>query len=500
MQHQQVHSGEKPYSCSDCGKRFTHKSTVSMHKKKHCLQRIRAERPSGTGQREQLQENSKPRKTYSCSECGRVCLALSILQIHMRKHTEEKPYPCPDCEKKFATKSQVKAHQRTHTGEKRFSCPDCGKDFAYLRDMKVHQKKRHTEENVTSDQPPIKTHSCSVCGRQFSARNTLGRHLLIHSGVTPHKCAECGKCFTQKNNMISHQLTHTGEKPYSCDQCGKRFTRKRAMKIHQQSPCAVKKADTSHHDGKYKLKTPKKSLQIEGIKKSPGLGRPKTSPGLGRPKTSPRREKPERSAAVGKPQRSRNMKKPMKVPTEDMTPRQSDDDAVDCNVDNRNWLPSNGLEAEPNSPSQSDDDDDDDDAADCDQEWAEEEDSHTPEQRDTSLPPPSSPLKCWVPASPSTSVLWGLKRLSVRLVDCRKTQNDKGDSSNARSLSGRGMPSGKAPGLKVIQRSVDLEKPYRCDQCGKGFLTPVRNFEKKGSDPQDFSYLGGKEQTALDSD
>ncbi|CDQ87369.1 unnamed protein product, partial [Oncorhynchus mykiss] len=40
---------------------------------------------------------------------------------------------------------------------------------------------------------------------------------------------------------------------------------------------------------------------------------------------------------------------------------------------------------------------------------------------------------------------------------------NNGDNPNGRSLSGRVLSSGKAPGLKVIQR------PYSCDVCDKSF-------------------------------
>ncbi|XP_056405833.1 zinc finger protein 3-like isoform X2 [Hyla sarda] len=229
VRHEKIHSGEMLYSCSECGKCFPCKLDLVTHEGIHT-----GEKPFSCSKcgkcfikKSYLVKHEKihtGQKLYSCSECGKCFINQSNLVKHEKIHTGEKPYSCSECGKCFIEKSKLVIHERIHTGEKPYSCSECGKCFIEKAQLVTHERV-HTGE---------KPYLCSECGRCFISKSDLVRHRRIHTGEKPHSCSECGRCFTSKSDLVRHEKHHTGEKPFSCLECGKCFRDKSHLLRHER--------------------------------------------------------------------------------------------------------------------------------------------------------------------------------------------------------------------------------------------------------------------------
>ena len=194
-------SADKSFSCSECGKQFSHEQSLKSHMSVHT--------------REQ---------PFACVDCGKRFSKKAYLRSHKKVHTGEKPFGCDVCGKRFSRNEHLKTHMRVHTGEKPFGCDDCGKRFSRNTLLKTHMRV-HTGE---------KPFSCDFCGKRFNQVSNLKTHMRVHTMEKPYTCDDCGKKFKTKTHLKSHMRVHTMEKPYDCDDCGRKFKTKTHLKTHMK--------------------------------------------------------------------------------------------------------------------------------------------------------------------------------------------------------------------------------------------------------------------------
>ncbi|XP_069496509.1 uncharacterized protein [Ambystoma mexicanum] len=344
IDHERSHTGERTHMCTECGECFHHGYALQKHQRIHsqgnkseCHEVAHNSISSHSVEDPGTLTREKP---YACTDCGKRFKLRDSLVIHQRKvHTGERPYICTKCQKSFIRRYQLRAHYKMHRGERPYPCTQCWKYFRsrsqliwHLRthsesfrphllpkeevrdsedwskelcEGEIHEcfennkatggeslirdlKEEYPMENPIKQEPEeipmgeakeilqssdVDTKSLEQCkslrlpqeqaGKEHNEgsmpaivpkdgkldlkpqisiecwrntpRNVSVKPRRFHAGNGPLTCSGCGKTFRWKSHLIAHERIHTGEKPFTCNECGRRFRWSSQWVEHQRS-------------------------------------------------------------------------------------------------------------------------------------------------------------------------------------------------------------------------------------------------------------------------
>ena len=171
------HDGVKQYSCDQCATKFTCKTSLQSHLKRHAIPSdiFKCEivgcnfstNLKGTLQKHVERRHTAENKTHLCNSCGKtffdkVDLARHEESIHVVPHLQ-----CGFCPKLYPTERHRTAHEsRVHSTELRFQCDECPMGYRHPSSLQKHILSAHRGEEA-------KRFKCSQCAKGFITNGKL---------------------------------------------------------------------------------------------------------------------------------------------------------------------------------------------------------------------------------------------------------------------------------------------------------------------------------------
>ncbi|KAM9722744.1 zinc finger protein 1035 isoform 1-T3 [Menidia menidia] len=290
LRHMDKHTGDKPLSCTNCGKRFYRSVFLRLHSQK-CF-------PPQTSHSVKIEPNNKANpKPLSCHICPRQFCKKDRWQNHIIGHRKNTLLLCSGCGQYFG---------QNKIGQHKLGCSKVTESLNEDTSTTCNLKKSPLKASQIENKRPLKSRptvvlkfKCHYCPQRFRYRSLYLRHLVSHTGVQPYACMRCGnrfgsqtmclqheafcdgvpkqgqpqvkchaaaemdslreatqnpqpqcesefkckfctKTFLKARNLRCHILTHNEVKPYRCKACDSCFSRYDHLKVHQ-ARCKAKK-------------------------------------------------------------------------------------------------------------------------------------------------------------------------------------------------------------------------------------------------------------------
>uniref|UniRef100_A0A182RMU2 C2H2-type domain-containing protein n=1 Tax=Anopheles funestus TaxID=62324 RepID=A0A182RMU2_ANOFN len=142
------------FLCDRCGKLFKKLGHLTTHMQFHlsikpfaCLYEgctFRAAVPSGL--RDHIRHRHTGEPPYECEECHKRFRSSAGLCAHRSLHRQDRPYTCTVCGSHFQRNDALRSHMMMHTGEQPFVCVHCGRKYRLRPSWAKHMRLKHKNQ------------------------------------------------------------------------------------------------------------------------------------------------------------------------------------------------------------------------------------------------------------------------------------------------------------------------------------------------------------------
>ncbi|XP_058603646.1 uncharacterized protein im:7147486 [Onychostoma macrolepis] len=284
----------KRFPCPQCGKFFSRKDNMNMHRRKchpatntdsvvsnrtmepktpAAQENLFVLSPSTENQavRQEITQNTSTNRNWGIMslpsvlprrvtcECGASFTCPRLLFEHLQQHAQES-YICPHCGENLQSWMDFEAHQQLHQSQSSASEQRAAQQQPHSFSQALpsraptrpQQSQGFSEHNIKAQPPGLlapqhlnnrpfpEALTCHKCKKNFSLRSSLLRHIRLRctgdtAGQKKHTCSRCGTTFQSPLMLKVHIQSNTCKpafKPIRCPVCVRWFSCLDGLKRH----------------------------------------------------------------------------------------------------------------------------------------------------------------------------------------------------------------------------------------------------------------------------